>query len=564
MVRETLAEDSRMIFPRVTPLDVPTGNGGNGANDTRLAYRTGRHEPTAAFGDDHNGGRHEDIDPANTIGGANMPNGWLRLVRQGNVFHMSNSVDGIAWQFVGTQDTAAGDWAFGTNNPGLFAKTVLLGLGVGRHSAAPTARAEFRDFSLTQGTPGSFNVIESSSRGNPNGVRISFDSPPGAGAGTAGNYTLGVVSGPNVTVVTGLRLTTANDAPERDPMTFTLEGTDCDPLAGGWTLIASGSTGFETDPGRNITGAIIPIANANPYRHYRLLFPTVRDVSANSMQIAEVELLDVGGNDVTAPGDPILGVVAVAGNPYSALAVAGTVGGANNYPAAEPPEDAINNLFTGCGEKYLNFAEVNTGLIITPSGGSLPSDPMVTAAVQGVDPNTVQLTTSRLTEGATYILTVANVVGADGTALGNGTSTFTHGAGYEVRRIRLARNMGWGADIAPYLESLAYLEDIPTASQDFPAIQSHTVFEDITPVTGDGQQENYSMRISGVLVPPVTGNYVFYISSDDNGRLFLSSDANPANKVEIAREPRGTAVVSTSPVRIRPAAARRPPTSPLR
>jgi len=547
MVRETLAEDSRMVFPRVTPLAVPTVNPAPpaadafGANDTRLAYRTGRHEPTGAFADDHNGGRHEDIDAANTIGAANIPNAWLRLVRRGNVFHASNSVDGIAWQFLGSQDTAAGDWAFGTNNPGPFQKTVLVGLGVGRHSGNNTATAQFRDFALTRGNPGSFNVIESSSRGNPTGVTIGFDSPPGAGTGTAANYTLGVVSGPNVTVVTGLRLTTGNDAPERDPMTFTLEGTSCDPLAGGWTLIASGATGLGAT--RNATAPDITFANTTPYRHYRILFPTVRDAAAaNSMQIAEVDLLDSAAADVTAPGDPVLGVVAVAGQPYSAIAVVGTAAGVNNYPAAEPPEEAIDDIGPSPtplgGAKYLNFAELNTGLIISPSRGALPSDPTVTAAAQGANPSTAVLTVSpTLIEGATYILTVANVVGADGTALGNATTTFTHGAGYEARRIRLAINMIPGPDIDLYLNSLAYQQDIPTASQDFPAIQSNTVFEDRTPVTGDGQQENYSMRISGVLIAPTTGNYIFAMSSDDAGRLYLSSDANPANKVEIAREP---------------------------
>lgn len=40
MVRETLSEFSRMAFERVTPADVPSISGGNGANDTRFAYRT--------------------------------------------------------------------------------------------------------------------------------------------------------------------------------------------------------------------------------------------------------------------------------------------------------------------------------------------------------------------------------------------------------------------------------------------------------------------------------------------------------------------------------------------
>ena len=55
MVRESVAEDSRMLFMRVTPPNVPTGNGGNGANDVVLAYRTGMHN---VAGD--NGGQHED------------------------------------------------------------------------------------------------------------------------------------------------------------------------------------------------------------------------------------------------------------------------------------------------------------------------------------------------------------------------------------------------------------------------------------------------------------------------------------------------------------------------
>jgi uncharacterized delta-60 repeat protein len=46
----------------------------------------------------------------------------------------------------------------------------------------------------------------------------------------------------------------------------------------------------------------------------------------------------------------------------------------------------------------------------------------------------------------------------------------------------------------------------------------------------------YGERLTGFLVPPVTGNYVFYVASDDQGALFLSPDTNPANKVQIAFE----------------------------
>lgn len=46
--------------------------------------------------------------------------------------------------------------------------------------------------------------------------------------------------------------------------------------------------------------------------------------------------------------------------------------------------------------------------------------------------------------------------------------------------------------------------------------------------------ENYGQRMRALLLPPVTGNYTFWIASDDGGALFLSSNDNPASKVQIA------------------------------
>src|SRR5438034_4369878 len=46
--------------------------------------------------------------------------------------------------------------------------------------------------------------------------------------------------------------------------------------------------------------------------------------------------------------------------------------------------------------------------------------------------------------------------------------------------------------------------------------------------------DNYGQRMRALLVPPVTGSYVFWISSDDNSGLYLSSDEDPAHKVRIA------------------------------
>lgn len=45
---------------------------------------------------------------------------------------------------------------------------------------------------------------------------------------------------------------------------------------------------------------------------------------------------------------------------------------------------------------------------------------------------------------------------------------------------------------------------------------------------------NYGTRIRGYICPPATGNYSFWISSNDHSELWLSTDENPNNKIKIA------------------------------
>src|SRR5437879_9538405 len=46
--------------------------------------------------------------------------------------------------------------------------------------------------------------------------------------------------------------------------------------------------------------------------------------------------------------------------------------------------------------------------------------------------------------------------------------------------------------------------------------------------------DNYGQRMRALLVPPASGSYVFWIASDDNSALYLSTDENPAHKTRIA------------------------------
>jgi hypothetical protein len=93
-----------------------------------------------------------------------------------------------------------------------------------------------------------------------------------------------------------MRLRTANDAPERDPLTYRLEGTN-DPITSApnsnsngtevWTLISEGTLALPTE--RHTWGDFVAVNSTANYTSYRLVFPTTRMDTANSMQIADIQ-----------------------------------------------------------------------------------------------------------------------------------------------------------------------------------------------------------------------------------------------------------------------------------
>ena len=164
-------------------------------------------------------------------------------------------------------------------------------------------------------------------------------------------------------VVTGLRLTSANDAPDRDPTSFILSGSNNGAtfreIARG--AIPSFESRFET--------VDIDILNDLAYSSYRLIFPTLRDgVSAAAMQIAEVEFPGwVPEGELEFPDNPsIPGRVD--------LTQLEDVSGQDdmidpttvNSPVNEEVWRAIDNIPE---TKYLNFDGPGSGFTIKPTVG---------------------------------------------------------------------------------------------------------------------------------------------------------------------------------------------------
>ena len=49
-------------------------------------------------------------------------------------------------------------------------------------------------------------------------------------------------------------------------------------------------------------------------------------------------------------------------------------------------------------------------------------------------------------------------------------------------------------------------------------------------------RDNYGWHLSGYIHPPETGEYIFFVATDDNSELWLSTDSDPANASKIAQE----------------------------
>jgi PEP-CTERM motif-containing protein len=190
--------------------------------------------------------------------------------------------------------------------------------------------------------------------------------------------------------VESFRITTANDAPGRDPASWVLYGhngtltttstgatpnINPDGLAEAWTLIASGNVSLPGDPTmsgdqRGVVGPLVVI-NAGTvdagFDNYKVIFPTVKDNTQNnvdSLQFADIQFFDseLGTGPFLGMGDPTIGVDEI------------KAWNGSSYPGGERPALAIDQddcMSPGACTKYLSFGREGSGLIVTNSSGSV-------------------------------------------------------------------------------------------------------------------------------------------------------------------------------------------------
>ncbi len=151
----------------------------------------------------------------------------------------------------------------------------------------------------------------------------------------------------------------------------------------------------------------------------------------------------------------------------------------------------------------------------------------VSAANQvATDPTKVVLTTSPQTAGSTYTITVNNVkdqATTPNTIAANSQVTFYAWViANGICKAEYFNNIGTGTAVSDLTSSPKYIANAPD-------LVYYHVSLDASESYINGNVDGYGARVTGWIIPTTTGDYDFFIRSDDASQLFLSTDSTPGN-----------------------------------
>jgi hypothetical protein len=426
-----------------------------------------------------------------SIGGGN-PNDLL-----GNAYYQTNSPSMITFSNGFAFNMGNNSFPDFFNNYGLKASALFIAPTQGNYKF--WTRSD-DGFALWMNTNGAFSVL-SDSRNCPAAQRpiFAFDGVVGTkwlSFDKTNNVNI-IVTPRTPTAVANIRFTTAGDVPDRDPLTFVIEGSMGSPVTGPWSFIAADSTGLSTDPGRNTAGPIIPVVNATAYTHYRITMTSLRNyAAANSMQIAEISLMDVLSNNIPVHNLSLL----VQWDAYPGAVTYQTQFGTT-------PANAITNIALQAGKSYyiegiLKEGTGGDGFAVTWTDPAVVAAPGVTTFIPTANlmyPFTTTL--EPLAAGPQQLKSIIDIYrqrpATYGTLDLNGDNIasliFSTNTAYFVEGLP-DRFVGYGTVLA------------------FQPQLGHNI-------------DNYLGKIVSYFVPPTTGNYKFYMASDDAGMLLMNTNA---------------------------------------
>jgi hypothetical protein len=164
----------------------------------------------------------------------------------------------------------------------------------------------------------------------------------------------------------------------------------------------------------------------------------------------------------------------------------------------------------------------------TAANYSISGGLAVTKATLDPAGQVVYLTTAQQTANTSYTVTATGVKDAAGNASAALTGTFTGATVLPGKLlVRLYRGIA-GTAVTELLNNPKY----PNAPDEVLLWDVFSSGEN----TGDVFGENYGGEVTGFVTPTTTGDYKFYIRSDDASRLELSTDETPAGLRTIAAQ----------------------------
>lgn len=213
-------------------------------------------------------------------------------------------------------------------------------------------------------------------------------------------------------IVRSIRLTTANDAEERDPSSYEIYGTNesiqsldnSTGLAENWTLISSGSVSMPST--RFANAPVLSFANSTAYSSYKLMFPTVKNAgAANSMQVGEIQFHATSngtGTGIISPGDNALAVHVATGI------------GAEGLSPWSPPISGLFSVEVPADASSLRITELHyhpadptpAELALAPGTGDNDYEFI---ELQNVSDDFISLNNVRLSGAITFDFTTANI-----------------------------------------------------------------------------------------------------------------------------------------------------------
>jgi hypothetical protein len=205
-----------------------------------------------------------------------------------------------------------------------------------------------------------------------------------------------------------------------------------------------------------------------------------------------------------------------------------------------PPELASVQLVHNGNTFMVSFDEPNlTGVGDTNNyvftGGVVATNVTV---INSATATSVQITTTPLPLGTKITLTITGVTNVVGGVLATTNVTLwtdliqTGAANFDCFLCALPSS---GNPNIPYFNTWLPANPTPTVVQSVALTSWDGPTTGITNVGEDGYVgDHFGSKIYGWFIPPVTTNYVFYISCDDGGRLSLSTNASSTNLFVIA------------------------------